>query len=134
MRLYLCACAAVYSHRRTRMPISAPRTEAETPGIGTDSPPPVKPEHIDPQPARTTPNGYCIDCGAKLARRDALRCRKHASLLANRTKAGTFDSKTGQRMAVKLHTRRRAERAELERLRAIFANRSDTHETSRPDA
>jgi hypothetical protein len=100
----------------------APRARpVPTPNLDAIVNPP--PARRDPDPTRTRPNGFCIECGIKLARRDALRCRTHANRLLNKDKKGNFTPDLARRAVRLRDEQRRKDREELARLREIFKDK-----------
>ena len=80
------------------------------------------PARIAPDPSRRTPNGFCVECGVALSRKDALRCRQHGNRHTNRRKPGTIqNSAQGYILKQRQTATQRAMRLELERLREIAA-------------
>ena len=71
-------------------------------------------------PMRTTPNGFCVECGRRIKNPTALRCRAHANALVNPNKAGTFTPERARAVQLARAARVRELRDENERLRSVL--------------
>lgn len=78
---------------------------------------PRTPAQIAPDPERTTPNGYCVECGIRIAKWNALRCRPHANPRIDRSRCGRFTSDLARRAIQAKVEKWRRERTELAQYR-----------------